>query len=200
MNQSTIYIDPTGCSEVGWTQAAGMPGDTRFHFRTPGNLPYTAIVALSPQLVLRPQLTFDIHAYDITIDDPTGAAGVAIIPGSVMVDRFRIEVYERNSIGQPQRMLAAGRVAISGEAYTSSSPLSPASYSQGPAGPAGPPGPPGTGGTGDGTRGSRWYTGAGPPGLGIPDTRVEGDMYLDENTGDVYRWDATTAAWRAKGV
>jgi hypothetical protein len=43
-------------------------------------------------------------------------------------------------------------------------------------------------------RGSRWYTGAGAPAI-VPDTRVEGDMYLDESNGDVWRWDGAT--WTA---
>ena len=48
------------------------------------------------------------------------------------------------------------------------------------------------GATGDpGVRGSRWYTGAGPP-AAVPDPRVVGDMYLDESTADVWRWDGTT--------
>jgi hypothetical protein len=44
---------------------------------------------------------------------------------------------------------------------------------------SGAPGPPGV-------RGSLWFTGAGPPtdGTGM----LTGDMYLDETTGDVYRW------------
>jgi hypothetical protein len=45
-------------------------------------------------------------------------------------------------------------------------------------------------------RGSRWYTGAGAPTLPAAD-RVEGDMYLDENNGDVWRWDAPTGTWMA---
>jgi len=43
-------------------------------------------------------------------------------------------------------------------------------------------------------RGSRWYTGAGAPDDTIPDERVIGDMYLDETTADVWRWDG--GAWR----
>ena len=195
MNQTTVYIDPTGASRVGWTQAAGMPGDTQFLFRTPGNLPYPGIAAMYPQLVLRPYTTYNSNAYDIAINDPTGAAGIATIPGSVMVDRCHIEVYSRNDLGQPQRMLASGRVEMHGFSYASTSPLSPATYSQGPAGPAGPQGASGVAGApgGPGVRGSRWYTGLGTP-AGVPDTRVDGDMYLDENTGNVWRW--SDGSWR----
>jgi hypothetical protein len=52
-----------------------------------------------------------------------------------------------------------------------------------------------------GMRGSRWYTGLGVPGGSILDDRVDGDMYLDESNGDVYRWSAGTAQWMSfKGV
>ena len=88
-------------------------------------------------------------------------------------------------------MIATGRVDLTGYGYHSTGPLGPASYPTGPAGPAGAVGPPGAPGD-PGVRGSRWYTGAGAP-VAIPDVpRVEGDMYLDEATGDVYRWDGTT--------
>ena len=195
MNQVTVYVDPVGTSAIGWTQAAGMPGDTRFLFKTPGNMAYPGIAEMHPQLVLRPHTLFQLAAYDIEINDPAGAAGIASIPGSVMVDRMNIEVYERNSDLRPVRMLAVGRVEINGYGYTSTSPLSPATYSEGPAGPAGPMGPTGAVGA-PGMRGSRWYTGPGAPGA-VPDTRVDGDMYLDESTGNVWRWDAGSTTWAA---
>jgi hypothetical protein len=47
-----------------------------------------------------------------------------------------------------------------------------------------------------GVRGSRWYTGAGAPGI-VPDVRIEGDMWLDESTGDVWRWSESTSSWTA---
>ena len=58
----------------------------------------------------------------------------------------------------------------------------------GPPGPDGPPGPPGETGS-PGRDGSMWFTGDGPPpaALGNP-----GDLYLDEESGDVYRNDG---AW-----
>jgi hypothetical protein len=31
----------------------------------------------------------------------------------------------------------------------------------------------------------------------IPDDRVDGDMWLDETTGDVWRWSAATSRWLA---
>ena len=203
MHHAVIYIEPVGAAPVGFAQAAGMPGSIKFDFKTQSNLAYPNIVDLYPQLVLRPHTRGGSFAYDIEINDPTGASGIATVPGSVMNDRFAVEVYERNSIGQPQRMLAAGRIDLTGYAYTTSAPLSPATYSIGPSGPAGPQGATGLPGpAGDpGLRGSRWYTGAGAPSGVIPDDRVAGDMYLDETTGDVWRWDAATSTWQAfKGV
>jgi hypothetical protein len=194
MHHATIHIDPTGAAPIGFAQATGMPGDIRIDFKTQGNLAYPNIANFYPQLVLRPFTTLMAHAYDIEIDDPTGASGLATVPGVVMNELFNVEVYTRNDIGQPQRMIAVGRIDLTGYAYRSSGPLGPASYPTGPAGPAGAPGVAGA----SGVRGSRWYTGAGVP-TAIPDERVEGDMYLDETNGDVWRWDG--AVWRAfKGV
>jgi hypothetical protein len=198
MHFATIFIDPTGCAPVGFAQAAGMPGDIRFNFKTPGNLPFIEIAGLSPQIVLRPFTQPYTHAYDIEIDDPDGASGLAVVPGSVMNDRFNVEIYTRTLTGAPIWMIASGRIDLTGYAYMTGGPLSPATYAQGPSGPAGPPGStgaPGPTGT-PGERGSRWYTGAGPPGV-LPDDRVDGDMYLDESTGNVWRWSATTRSWSA---
>ena len=204
MNETTVYVDPVGCATIGWTQAAGMPGDTRFLFKTPGNLAYPGIAEMKPQLVLRPYTSFSVFAYDIDVNDPVGGAGIVTIPGSVMNDRFHLELYERNSIDQPVRMLASGKIDISGMGYIRSGPLAPATYTPGPTGPAGPVGATGaTGLQGDpGVRGSRWYTGAGPPVSVPPDAdRIDGDMYLDESNGDVWRWSAASSSWTAfKGV
>jgi hypothetical protein len=187
MHQAVIYVDPVGPAPIGFAQAAGMPGDIRIDFKTQSNMAYPNVASLYPQLVLRPFTQPSIFAYDIAINDPTGASGIATVPGSVMNDRFSAEVYARNSLGQPQRLLAYGRVDLNGYAYVQSGPLGPASYAQGPAGPAGETGA--VGAPGDpGVRGSRWYTGPGAPSA-VPDARVTGDMWLDETTGNVWRWD-----------
>lgn len=198
LHHATIYINPVGVAEVGFAQAAGMPGDFRFDFKHPSGIAWPDIVHSYPQLVLRPHTRGGSYAYDIVIDDPTGSSGLAQVPGSVMNDRFNVEVYSRYPAGtQPYRMLAVGRVDLTGYAYTSSSPLSPATYAQGPSGPAGPTGATGAAGAAGapGVRGSRWYTGVGSPSIGVPDSRVDGDMWLDESTGDVYRWSAAMATW-----
>jgi hypothetical protein len=204
MHQAIIYVDPVGSTPVGFAQAAGMPGDIRFDFKTQGNLAYPGIVDLYPQLVLKPFTQPQIYAYDIAINDPTGASGIATVPGVVMNDRFGVEVYSRNATGQPQRMLASGRIDLTGSGYMAAGPLGPASYPTGPSGPAGPVGASGAPGAigAPGVRGSRWYTGAGSPAglLTVPDDRVEGDMWLDESNGDVWRWTAAAAWSRFRGM
>lgn len=196
MAQVIIHVDPTGPSPIGWAQAAGMPGDTLFAFKKQSGIPFPNIADYYPQVVLKPFTSTAKHAYDIVITDPVGATGIATIPGSVMNDNFGMEVYARNALGQPTRMLAAGRVALNGYAYTQGGPLSPATYEVGPTGATGPQGEVGPkGDTGlPGARGSRWYSGAGAP-TAVPDDRVEGDMWLNESNGDVWRWSDATAMW-----
>ena len=196
MHQAVIYIDPKGAAPVGFTQAAGMPGDIRVDFKTQGNLAYPGIADLYPQLVLRPFTRPDIHAYDIEINDPTGASGIATVPGYVMNDRFNVEVYARNSIGQPQRMLACGRVDLTGYAYVR---LGPARTCQLPTGrrPCGPHWCDRRAGAhrrAGHARIALVHAAQGLPASRPPGDRVPGDMYLDETTADVWRWDG--AAWR----
>jgi hypothetical protein len=199
MHQSTIYVNPTLPDEIGFSQAAGVPGDVRFYFKTSDGLPYVEIADLHPQLVMRPFTSSTAYGYDIDIYDVTGASGNATIPASVMNDRFNIEVYTRNDQLQPQDLLACGRIDLTGYGYAVYGPLAPASYSTGPSGPAGPMGPRGVQGD-QGLRGSRWYTGPGGP-VNVPDMRIEGDMWLDESTGDVWRWaDGTWTTFKGTGA
>jgi hypothetical protein len=191
MHHAIIYIDPVSPAPIGWSQAAGLPGDIRVDFKTQANLAYPNVGDLYPQLILRPFTRYGVLAYDIEINDPTGASGIAKVPGVEMNDRFNVEVYSRTDQGSPLRMLAHGRVDMTGYAYDRLGALGPATYPEGPAGPVGAVGPVGPQGQ-QGTRGSRWYTGAGDP-VAVPDTRVLGDMYLDENSGAVWRWDGI--AW-----
>jgi hypothetical protein len=198
MHTATIYVNPTLPDEIGFAQAAGVPGDVRFYFKGLDGMPYAAISGLNPQLVMRPFTACGIYGYDIVVNDVSGASGIATLPASMMNDRFNIEVYTRNAQLQPQDMIACGRIDLTGYGYAIYGPLSPASYSVGPQGAPGPMGPRGVQGD-QGVRGSRWYTGAGAPGA-VPDTRIEGDMWLDETTGDVWRW-SDLSGWTAfKGI
>ena len=197
MHQSTIYVNPTAPDEIGFAQAMGTPGDVRFYFKTPDGLAYAEIANLNPQLVMRPFTSRGIYGYDIVVNDVVGASGIATVPGSVMNDKFNIEVYTRDSELRPLDMIACGRIDLTGYGYMQYGPLAPATYATGPSGPAGPMGPTGAQGPigAAGVRGSRWYTGIGPPSLAIPDDRIDGDMYLNESNGDVYRWSGTTMMW-----
>ena len=109
MHRAMICINPTAPDAIGFTTGAGLPGDVRFDFKTIAGVAYPNVAALYPQLVLRPFTTPTSYGYDINIDDPTGASGLAVIPASAMTDRFNVEVYSRNDIGQPQDMLACGK-------------------------------------------------------------------------------------------
>ena len=195
MHTSTIYVNPTLPDEIGFAQAAGMPGDVRFYFKGLDGMPYSDIAGLNPQLVMRPFTACGIFGYDIVVHDVSGASGIATLPASMMNDRFNIEVYTRNDQLQPQDMIACGRIDLTGYGYMIYGPLAPASYSVGPQGAPGPMGPRGVQGE-QGLRGSRWYTGAGAP-ANVPDTRIEGDMWLDESNGDVWRWSDLTSSWLA---
>ena len=109
MHQAVIHINPVGPAPVGFAQAAGMPGDIRFDFKTQGNLAYPNIAGLYPQLVLRPFTQGAAHAYDIVINDPTGASGIATIPGS----RHERQLPRRGLFAERDRPAAAdaGRTA-----------------------------------------------------------------------------------------
>jgi len=203
MHVAVIYMPLTGAAPIGFAQAAGMPGDIRFDFKAQGGWAMD-MTSYYPQLVLRPFTQPMTYAYDIDINDPVGGSGIVTVPGVVMNDRFHVEVYTRLPTGQPLDLLAYGRIDLTGYAYRGSGPLGPASFPTGPSGPAGLKGETGAQGpAGDpGLRGSRWYTGPGAPQNNfIPDDRVDGDMWLDESNGDVWRWNATAQTWSAfKGV
>src|ERR1700750_3411666 len=106
MHQATIFVNPALPDEIGFAQAAGVPGDVRFYFKDPSGLPYTDIAGLNPQLVMRPFTSSGAFGYDIVVNDVPGASVIASIPASAMNDRFNIEVYTRNDQLQPQDLLA----------------------------------------------------------------------------------------------
>jgi len=196
MHTATIYMNPVEPAAIGFATAAGLPGDVRFTFKSQAGMPYPGVADLNPQLVMRPFTTYGAFGYDIVIDDPDGASGLASIPAPVLNDRFNVEVYTRNIDLQPLDLIAVGRIDLKGYGYGLAGPLGPMSYPVGPSGPAGERGPTGAEGPigPEGMRGSRWYTGVGDPTL--PDyDRVMGDMYLDESNGAVWRWDGVS--WSA---
>ena len=60
-------------------------------------------------------------------------------------------------------------------------------------GPQGQPGPQGNPGS-RGQRGNKWYVGVGRPGASAVD-RTIGDLYLDKDNGNVYRYQSDVAGW-----
>jgi hypothetical protein len=155
-----------------------------------------------PQLALLSRSKGSIYATDMTVYDAPNGISRATVPGTVLLDRngYNVELYLRKTaVGPsdppvPTALAATGVLALQGDAYTTIGPLGMISVPV-VTGPAGPPGPTGVAGpTGSpGRRGSVWYTGSGAPGAiaGV----LPADMYLDETTGDVYRYDGTTLMW-----
>jgi hypothetical protein len=162
---------------------------------------YANTATLMPQLALLPRSEGGTYAYDMEAYDPANGIARVSINGAAFTDRlgYNIEVYSRqpnpSGVGSdppvPVALIAEGVMAMQGVAYKKMGPLGMISVPTvvGPAGAKGETGSPGPAGS-PGMRGSIWTTGSGAPAVaGV----VEGDMYLDEATGDVYRWSGT--AW-----
>ena len=154
-----------------------------------------------PQFVLLPRNSGGVRPFDMTIfDAANGIAGVEV-PGSDLqdVDGYGIEIYTRRANDVegnppvPTALAARGHIVLEGSAYGTQGPLRVINVPmvQGKEGPPGPPGPMGASVAGPtGQRGSKWFTGTGVP--IVPGEVFAGDMYLDEDNGDVYRYDGTT--------
>jgi len=147
---------------------------------------------------------------------PTGPAGtginvkgnvadVASLPSSGMVDGDAYVVVDGPGVSEnvlfvwdqeTTQWVNAGSIAgpagVAGPAVPTG-PAGPAGVAggagaTGPAGPQGIQGPIGASGpTGaEGSRGTGWFVGSGPPPASIPG-QIEGDLYLDQSNGDVYK-------------
>lgn len=193
-----VNLDRFEPVRIGFRQARGMPLDCSFRFISNAATATAAaydIAGANPQLVLRPKSKYGASGYDMTVVDAINGTAHVDVPGPSINDPngYRAEVYFRDTGGQPTRMVAEGQLSYTGGAYQTEGPLGPATYPTvtGPAGPAGiqgvagPPGP-------KGTRGSMWFTGHGSPTL---IGEVEGDMWLDVDTGEVWSWTPITASW-----
>lgn len=139
------------------------------------------------QLVLAPRSRGGVYPYDMTVYDPTNGISQAKIPGASLTDPsgYNLEIYARE-IGEggvpvPSALLAKGWIALEGSAYNQEGPLNMINVPV----VTGPPGPQGPAGV----RGSQWFTGNGDPTVSVSDSKVNGDMYLDEDTGNVWRYD-----------
>ena len=166
------------------------------------------LATLLPQLVLLPRSTGGVFATDVVTVDGQLGYGKAQIPATALVDRagYNLELYQRvpaiapEDPPYPTGLLAKGALILEGSSYQGWSPLAPiiVPVITGPQGPQGAPGADSTvpGPVGPkGQRGSIWTTGVGNP--VATGSEVEGDMYLDEGNGNVWRWSG--GAW-ALGV
>jgi hypothetical protein len=149
------------------------------------------------QFVLLPRSHGGIYAYDMQAYDVANGIARVEINGTAFTDMagYGIEVYARqpNPSGEPTdppvptALIAQGTMAMQGIAHQKMGPLGMISVPTvtGPAGPTGATGA--VGPTGDtGQRGSVWYTGTSDPGTIAG--QLVGDMYLNETTGDVWRF------------
>jgi hypothetical protein len=146
------------------------------------------------QFVLMPRSKGGVYPYDMGVYDQVNGIVDVHVPGTSLTDvsGYNIEIYSRkaNTVPGdpplPTGLIARGVLVTVGSAYKSEGPLNLINVPVviGPTGPQGE----------KGTRGSMWFTGNGDPTLGGV---MEGDMYLDETTGNVWRYSGTT--W-VKGV
>jgi hypothetical protein len=135
-----------------------------------------------PQLVLLPRSHGGAMPFDMEIDIADNSSR-ALVHGSFLTDvvGYNLELYQREA-GEPPvpvGLLAKGHLSTEGSAYTGHK----GALIIVPPVVVGPPGPPGP----TGARGSIWFSGPGVP-IGITGA-IDGDMYLDELTGDVYRFE-----------
>jgi hypothetical protein len=197
--QTTASIDlsPVEPARLSFKHALGVNLDLKLTIRDRLGVAVDPATIL-PQFCLLPRSSSGIFAYDMQPHDATNGIVRVAINGTAFTDSngYGIEVYSRmvNPSGLPDdprvpvALLAQGVMAMQGQTYQSSGPYGMISVPTvtGPAGPTGPTGAQGP--TGDtGPRGSIWSTGIGAPSF-IPGQLI-GDMYLDEATGDVFRFD-----------
>ena len=150
------------------------------------------IAAILPVLALLPRSHGSVWAYDVEAVGGETGFGTVSIPGNALVDMagYTLELYQRRPAEVPENppvpngMLAKGTLVLEGNSYVQYGPLGIHSVPviQGAPGPMGPPGE-------QGTRGGIWTTGTGAP--VTTGAEVNGDMYLDEVTGNVWRFSGT---------
>lgn len=190
-----VILDPIEPVTLNLRQPVGVPLDLHLTLLDQQGAPVDPDT-LHPQLVLTPRTVGTAYGYACeTFDAANGEVHVEL-PGNFFTDRngYRLELYARADDGTPTALMAMGTVLLSGGAYTSLGPLGPMSVPtiEGPPGPEGQPGADSTVPGPQGERGSMWFSDHGPPTPKVTDR--PGDMYLDEDTGDVWRFDET-AGW-----
>lgn len=157
---------------------------------------------LMPQLTLLPRSQGGVYAYDVETVNAAGGTGHVDVPGTALTDvrGYNVELYFRQAAANPDdppkpyKLAAAGSMLLQGLAYMRQGPHGMINVPvvvgpPGAPGVAGTPGAPGSAGA-DGRRGSIWTTGSGNP--AASGSELPGDMYLDNATGNVWRWDGAT--------
>jgi hypothetical protein len=196
----TIVLNPIEPALLSLRSALGVDLDLSISFKKQDQTPVDP-TPLQPQLALLPRSRLGVYPYDITASDPANGVGTVSVPGTVLIDPngYNIELYQRRTATNPSDppvavgLLAKGVLRLEGSAYMQTGPLSMINIPV-VVGPPGPQGIPGVGIQGipgpAGPRGSWWTTGNGPPTATVAQT---GDLYLDELTADVWKWDGS--AW-----
>jgi hypothetical protein len=187
MLRQIVDLNPAEPARLGFSVARGQRFACAFLFQAPAspNPGDSGIGDYRPQLILRPRSRPGAAGYDLSIN---GEVGMVEIDGAALQDPngYTVELYARDENLRPTALLASGAMVMTGGAYAYEGPLGPMTLPvvEGPPGPAGNQGQPGVQGE-QGTRGSMWFSGHGTPTI---IGEVVGDMWLDVDTGDVWRW------------
>lgn len=200
MTARTIVLNPVEPALLSIRAALGVDLDLDLTFLAQNRSPVDP-TPLLPQLALLPRSSRQVFAYDVEITGPANGTGTVSVPGTALVDAngYNLELYQRRAAqasgdpAVPVGLLAKGVLRLEGSAYMQMGPLGMINVPV----VVGPPGPQGAQGAAStipgpaGQRGSIWTTGSGAP--TVTGSELSGDMYLDEVTGDVWRFDG--AAW-----
>jgi hypothetical protein len=187
----TITLTSVEPATLSFRHPLGLNLDLRLALKSQNGTPLDP-TPLNPQLIMLPRSLGGIYPYDMLVADAVNGIASVSVPGTALTDvwGYGLELYTRrlNDVPDnpaiPTGLAARGVMLTEGSSYTTSGALGMINVPvvSGPPGPAGMAGPPG----GPGQRGSIWTTGSGAPViLGI---ELTGDMYLDEVSGDVWRF------------
>jgi hypothetical protein len=193
--KATLVLNPVEPFRLNFRHPRGVDFDLLLAFKTVRNIAVDP-TSMRPQFALLPRSHGGTHSYDIETYDTVNGLGHVKVPGPALGDPngYTIEVYSRaeavnpHDPSVPTGLIAAGWLATRGRTYRTQGPFAaiPVPVIVGPVGPQGIQGDPGE----PGLRGSTWTTGNGEP--VVTGFEVLGDMYLDEDTGDVWRWSGSS--------
>jgi hypothetical protein len=145
------------------------------------------------QFVMLPRSKGGVYPYDMTVHDQTNGIAAIEVPGLMLTDTsgYNLELYSRVPAPNPAdppwptALIAKGTLVTEGSAYMQDGPMHMINVPvvTGPMGPQGE----------KGVRGSIWTTGNGDPQR--TGDEIEGDMYLNELNGDVWRYSGASLMW-----